>query len=115
MKINFLQKNILLLVFSSLILSCGGRNNVSRATGWGINSKQGGFQYNVDFDDQETGPGLVFVEGGTYTKGQVQDDVLHDWNNSPTQQHVMSFYIDETEVTNLMYMEYLDWLETCKL
>ena len=112
MKINFLQKNILLLAFSSLILSCGGRNNVSRATGWGINSKQGGFQYNVDFDDQETGPGLVFVEGGTYTKGQVQDDVLHDWNNSPTQQHVMSFYIDETEVTNLMYMEYLDWLET---
>ena len=112
MKINFLQKSVLLLAFSSLILSCGGRNNVSRATGWGINSKQGGFQYNVDFDDQETGPGLVFVEGGTYTKGQVQDDVLHDWNNSPTQQHVMSFYIDETEVTNLMYMEYLDWLET---
>ena len=112
MKINFLQKSVLLLAFSSLILSCGGRNNVSRATGWGINSKQGGFQYNVDFDDQETGPGLVFVEGGTYTKGQVQDDVLHDWNNSPTQQHVMSFYIDETEVTNLMYMEYLNWLET---
>ena len=24
----------------------------------------------------------------------------------------MSFYIDETEVTNIMYMEYLDWLET---
>ena len=47
-----------------------------------------------------------FIEGA-YTKGQVQDDVLHDWNNSPTQQHVMSFYIDETEVTNLMYMEYL--------
>ena len=49
MKINFLQKNILLLAFSSLILSCGGRNNVSRATGWGINSKQGGFEYNLDF------------------------------------------------------------------
>ncbi len=85
---------------------------MSRATGWGINSKEGGFQYNTEFEDQESGPGLVFIEGGTYTKGQVQDDVLHDWNNSPTQQHVMSFYIDETEVTNLMYMEYLDWLET---
>ena len=24
----------------------------------------------------------------------------------------MSFYIDETEVTNLMYNEYLNWLET---
>ena len=111
MKINFLQKNILLLTFSSLILSCGGRNNVSRATGWGINSKQGGFEYNLDFDDQETGPGLVFVEGGTFTMGQVQDDVMHDWNNTPNQQHVQSFYMDETEVTNAMYLEYLDWLK----
>lgn len=93
-------------------MACGGRNNMSRATGWGINSKDGGFQYNIDYEDQENGPGLVLIEGGTYTKGQVQDDVLHDWNNTPTQQHVMSFYIDETEVTNIMYMEYLDWLET---
>ena len=85
---------------------------MSRATGWGINSKEGGFQYNIEFEEQENGPGLVFIEGGTFTKGQVQDDVLHDWNNTPTQQHVMSFYIDETEVTNLMYMEFLDWLET---
>lgn len=94
-----------------LITSCGGGNGASRATGWDINSKKGGFQYNVDFDEQETGPGLVFIEGGTYTKGQVQDDVLHDWNNTPNRQHVMSFYMDQTEVTNLMYLEYLDWLE----
>jgi len=92
-----------------LSVSCA-KNNASRATGWSINSKKGGFQYNVDFEEQETGPGLVFIEGGTYTKGQVQDDVMHDWNNTPTQQHVMSFYMDETEVTNLMYLEYLDWL-----
>jgi gliding motility-associated lipoprotein GldJ len=36
---------------------------------------------------------------------------MHDWNNSPNQQHVQSFYMDETEVTNLMYLEYLDWLK----
>ena len=41
--------------------------------------------------------------------GKVQDDVMHDWNNTPNQQHVQSFYIDETEVTNLMYLEFLDW------
>tara|TARA_S200000501_G_scaffold371431_1_gene414492 strand:+ start:1781 stop:3481 length:1701 start_codon:yes stop_codon:yes gene_type:complete len=112
MKINFLKETIFVTTITLLVLSCGGRNNMSRATGWGINSKDGGFQYNIEFEDQENGPGLVFIEGGTYTKGQVQDDVLHDWNNTPTKQHVMSFYIDETEVTNLMYMEYLDWLET---
>jgi len=36
---------------------------------------------------------------------------MHDWNNVPNQQHVMSFYMDETEVTNLMYLEYLEWLK----
>ena len=111
MKVNVLSQLGLIVTLLLFLVGCGG-GNVSRGTGWDINSKKGGFQYNIDFDDQETGPGLVFVEGGTFTKGQVQDDVLHDWNNTPTQQHVMSFYIDETEVTNLMYMEYLDWLET---
>ena len=85
--------------------------NVSRATGWQINSKDGGFQYNTNFTEQETAPGLVFLEGGTFTRGRVQDDVMHDWNNSPTQMHVQSFYMDETEVTNKMYMEYLDYLK----
>ena len=37
---------------------------------------------------------------------------MHDWNNTPTQQHVQSFYMDETEVTNKMYMEYLDYLKS---
>ena len=90
--------------------SSSSKNN-SKATGWQINSKHGGFQYNSKFKEQETSPGLVFIEGGTFTKGRVQDDVMHDWNNSPNQQHVQSFYMDETEVTNLMYMEYLDWIK----
>ncbi len=85
--------------------------DVSRATGWKINAKEGGFQYNSDFKEQETAPGLVFIEGGTFTKGKVQDDVMHEWNNTPTSQHVQSFYMDETEVTNVMYLEYLDYLK----
>ncbi len=111
MNVKDISRFTLFAVLGALVFSSCGRNNQSRATGWSINSKKGGFQYNVEFEDQETGPGLVFIEGGTFTKGQVQDDVMHDWNNSPTRQHVMSFYIDETEVTNLMYLEYLDWLQ----
>jgi gliding motility-associated lipoprotein GldJ len=98
------------------VTSCSKKSssskNVSRATGWKINAKEGGFQFNTDFKEQETGPGLVFVEGGTFTKGKVQDDVMHDWNNTPTSQHVQSFYMDETEVTNVMYLEYLDYLKS---
>lgn len=89
--------------------SCSKKSNSkgsSRATGWNVDSKKAGSN-----KKQEAGPGLVFVEGGTFTMGKVQDDVMHDWNNTPTQQHVQSFYMDETEVTNFMYLEYLDWLK----
>ena len=105
---------IVLFALSLSMFSCkksSNSKNSSRATGWKINAKEGGFQYNTNFKEQETAPGLVFIEGGTFTMGKVQDDVMHDWNNSPNQQHVQSFYMDETEVTNMMYLEYLDWIK----
>ncbi|VAW10281.1 GldJ [hydrothermal vent metagenome] len=116
-----MKKQFIKVVLSCAVIAGGftvtsckksSSKNVSRATGWKINAKEGGFQYNTDFKEQVTAPGLVFVEGGTFTKGKVQDDVMHDWNNTPTSQHVQSFYMDETEVTNVMYLEYLDYLKS---
>jgi len=107
-----------LLVVTALAIgftSCskkGSTKGSSSATGWKINDKKGGFQFNDKFKQQETPPGMVPVEGGTFTMGKVQDDVMHDWNNSPNQQHVQSFFMDETEVTNKMYSEYLYWVKT---
>lgn len=113
------KKMYLRLFFSCLVIlgmsSCskkGSNKNVSNGTGWKINDKKGGFQYASNFKQQETPPNMVPVEGGTFTMGRVQDDVMHDWNNIPTQQHVQSFFMDKTEVTNFMYMEYLDWVKT---
>ena len=114
MKVNKFMtiRALLALVIMASFSSCSKKTDSkggSKATGWKINDKKGGFQYASKFKKQETAPGLVLVEGGTFTMGKVADDPMHDWNNTPTQQHVMSFYMDETEVTNLMYMEYLDW------
>tara|TARA_Y200000002_G_C22679989_1_gene663649 strand:- start:1032 stop:2705 length:1674 start_codon:yes stop_codon:yes gene_type:complete len=115
MKYNKILRISLIAFFGLSLVGCGKSSsnygNSSRGTGWQINAKTGGFQYNTRFKEQETAPGLVFIEGGTFTMGKVQDDVMHDWNNSPNQQHVQSFYIDETEVTNMMYLEYLDWVK----
>jgi len=116
MKVNKIMSINLMLALALMIgvSSCSKKSsnkNSSKATGWKINDKKGGFQYASNFKKQETGPGLVLVEGGTFTMGKVADDPMHDWNNTPNQQHVQSFYMDETEVTNLMYMEYLDWLK----
>ena len=110
--------NFKLLAAAALIVtaySCkrsSNSSNVDSATGWAINDKQGGFQYNTQFKEQETPPGTVFIEGGTFTMGKVQDDPMHDWNNTPTQQHVQSYYMDESEVTNVNYLMYLDYLKT---
>src|SRR5690606_5529457 len=114
MKKSVTVKVLMVAVLSVAMFGCkksSSSKNDSRATGWKINSKDGGFQYNTNYKEQETAPGLVFVEGGTFTMGRVQDDVMHDFNNSPNQQHVQSFYMDETEVTNKMYLEYLDWIK----
>ena len=117
MKVNKINavKLLLSLVIIFGFASCSKKSDSkggSKATGWKINDKKGGFQYGTKFKKQATGPGLVMVEGGTFTMGKVADDVMHDWNNTPNQQHVMTFYMDETEVTNVMYTEYLNWLKT---
>ncbi len=110
MTIKLLLSLIVMFGFASCSKKSSSKNT-STATGWKINDKKGGFQYASNYKQQPAGPGLIAVEGGTFTMGRVQDDVMHDWNNTPNQQHVQSFYMDESEVTNVMYLEYLDWLK----
>ncbi len=82
----------------------------SSTTGWEYNDPDsGGFQ-SIDYFEQETGPGLVLIEGGTYSMGRVEQDVLYDWNNVPRRVTISSYYMDETEVRNIDYREYLYWI-----
>jgi len=97
---------MLIIGFASCSKKNSSSNGSSRATGWNEDNKK-----RTPNKKQEAGPGLVFIEGGTFTMGKVEDDVMHDWNNEPKQQHVQSFYMDETEVTNKMYLEYLNWVK----
>jgi formylglycine-generating enzyme len=107
---------VLIVMFASFFLvSCSifkkkNKENVSSTTGWNYNDPDnGGFEVATGVD-QQTGPGLVLIEGGRFTMGQVTQDVLFDWNNKPRTVTVSSFYMDETEVKNVDYREYLFWL-----
>jgi len=93
---------------ASLILtSC--KKDVSSTTGWEYNNpKNGGFEL-VPYEEQETGPGLVLIEGGTFMMGRTEQDVLYDWDNIARRVTVSSFYLDQTEVRNLDYCEFLYW------
>ena len=105
-----LVRNIgILIVGAALFSSC--QFEKSGATGWNYNdSKNGGFE-KAAFEDQETGPGLILIEGGQFTMGRVTDDLRHEWDNIPRTVTVSSFYMDEVEVTNFYWLEYLYWLE----
>ncbi|MEO8582352.1 MAG: gliding motility lipoprotein GldJ, partial [Flavitalea sp.] len=60
----------------------------SDVTGWNYNDKNmGGYQVARE-KEQRTGPGLVFVQGGTFTMGTTEEDVMSDWNNIPTRKTV---------------------------
>jgi len=97
-----------ILAFVIVFTSC--KHEQSPTTGWNYNDrKNGGFEL-VPYEEQETGPGLVLIEGGTFTMGRTEQDVDYDWNNQPRRVTVSSFYIDQTEVRNFDYLEYLYWL-----
>ena len=108
--IRLLQKSILLLIVVLVAISCK-KPAKSNVTGWNYNDKNFG-NFNVPKPkDILTGPGLIFVQGGTFSMGATQEDVMADWNNTPHRVTVNSFFIDKTEISNLNYREYLYWLE----
>ena len=107
------NKVLLLLLSAVFMVSCSKSNkSVSTLTGWEYNNpKYGGFQANANYKEKGPPPGMVLIEGGTFTMGSVQDDVMFDWNTTPVKQQVRSFYMDEAEVTNIEYLLYLQYLE----
>lgn len=104
-----LFKASLLSLGALLLFSCNSANkSKSSLTGWNYNDpRYGSYIKGSQFDGQKVPDGMVAIEGGTFTMGQVQDDVMFDWNTTPRQMHVRSFYMDEAEVTNSEYMLYL--------
>ena len=111
-------KNILMVALAAVTLSAcknGGifskKKGKSDATGWNYDDKNMGNFHVSKVKYPKAGPGLVFVQGGTFVMGAKDEDVMGDWNNVPRRITVPSFFIDETEVANVHYREYLYWLE----
>lgn len=101
----------LLAIAFSMMAACSKKGGErSSSTGWKYNDqKWGGFE-KLDYKGQVTGPNLVPVEGGTFVMGLTEEDVPFQWNNEGRRVTVSSFYMDETEVSNIDYREYVYWL-----
>ncbi|HND71807.1 MAG TPA: SUMF1/EgtB/PvdO family nonheme iron enzyme [Bacteroidia bacterium] len=109
-----LRKNAKTLAFVALavmVTNACKQKEKSSTTGWKYNDeKNGGFEV-TPYTEQETGPGLILVEGGTFAMGRTEQEIPYDWDNIPRRVTVSSFYMDETEIANVHYLEYLYWLD----
>lgn len=97
--------------------SCGGNGNptssspgkASTVTGLAYNEEEG-FQVN-DYAGQPEGPNLVYIEGGRTVLGSFEEDLLKTGDNVERTVTVASFYMDETEIANIHWLEYLFYIQ----
>ena len=104
--------SVSLLTTSCSIFKKGSKGgDRSEATGWKYNDAEwGGFE-KLNYEGQATGPNLVLIPGGTFSMGLTDEDVTYEWNNIPRRVTVSSFYMDETEISNSHWREYVYDLE----
>jgi len=105
-----------LLAAGSLALaSC--HKGAPTATNPGKASSTTGIEYNTDegmkvtdFKKIPTGPGLVYIEGGRTVLGTQEEDVTNNHDNMERTVTIASFFMDEAEVANIHWLEYLHFI-----
>jgi len=103
---------VLTVFFTTSLSSCFNRKSgTSSKTGVSYNNQfNGGFEVPSKYD-KNPGPGLIAVEGGTFVMGgSLDQDLTYENDNTKRRVTVASFYMDETEVSNLDWLEYLYWI-----
>lgn len=115
----FLGVSLLSIGVASFLSACsshsrnvGRGDGISRTTGWYHNdSRWGGYSVEENYQGQQTPIGMVLVTGGRFTMGYKDDELPTIDNNSQRRTvSVSSFYMDETELANVDYREYIYWL-----
>ena len=110
MKILFTRTAVVLLVVGAMVSSCS-KPQKSEKTGITYNDKKTGGYERFRQTHPSPGPGLIPIEGGTFVMGGSADqDVTYDYNNVRRKVTVPSFYMDETEVANQDWLDYLHWI-----
>lgn len=110
------MKRISLIFTAAIFLagglsSCNKKSGTSSKTGMAYNDKyNGGFQVNNKVK-AGPGPGTIAIEGGTFVMGgSLNQDLGYEFDNVRRRVTVASFYMDETEVSNVDWLEYLYWI-----
>ena len=113
----------LALLLMVLVVASSCKNKKPTSLKPGSTSSKTGLDYNGKNADGEegfvvkqykalpAGPDLVFIEGGRFTMGSLEEDVMGTRDNLERTVSIQSFYMDETEVANVHYLEYLNFIQ----
>ena len=116
---NIIKKliDISLIVLGSTLIGCSFSGGYPISTFPGDASTKTGAPYNDrraenpflvrEYEGQPLGPDLTFIEGGRVILGSFEEDLLRSRDNLERTVTVASFYMDETEVANIHWLEYL--------
>ncbi len=110
MKRLFTATTVVLMALGVVISGCSKKER-SQKTGIVYNDKSNGGYVRFRQTHPAPGPGLIPIEGGTFVMGgSADEDVAFDYNNVRRRVTVPSFYMDETEVSNQDWIDYLHWI-----
>ena len=65
----------------------------------------------ADFGGQPPGPNQVLVQGGRAVLGTYEEDVFYTHDNVERTVTVQSFFLDQTEIANIHWLEYLHYIQ----
>jgi len=118
MKARWILTSVMMGMALVAFSGCGGKGDIedpgttSRLTGLKFARKSGGEGFYVKrHREMPPGPGLVFIEGGTFHMGGTEKDLDYEHNARVRQVTVASFYMDETEVPNVEYKQFIFYIQ----
>ena len=98
-----MRKILQLFIVALLAFSCGSNGNVNKSKGELVGVKGNKYYAEKPF-------GMVLVPGGSFIMGKSDDD-MPSIQDAPTKTvTVRSFYMDETEITNAEYRQFVRWV-----
>lgn len=106
------------VVSSCFLLNKGGKptaqnpGQVSTATGLRYTNDPAEGYAITPYNSQPDAPNMRFIEGGRAVLGSFEEDVMSYRDNVERTVSVASFYMDETEIANIHWLEYLYHLTT---
>jgi len=88
------------MVITALLSSCGKSGASGELVGVGASN----------FRSNEVPYGMVYIPSGTFVMGQTDQDVTFGQLAQNKQVSVSAFFMDETEITNSEYRQFVNWV-----